>query len=514
MERRGRGGTARELVASLRERTMAHVLRVLGSIRAGIERYQPSLMLAVSLASLGIVLNLALIATPGYWSHDEIEWGTRTATRSLAEITWASPLSLDAFHYRPLSIDIWLLASYFFYHSPASMHAFLVALHLINGFLLYGIVQSFTPRRSLAITAFLVFCIFPTATAAVGWVGTIPDLSALFFALCAIWLVCSKAKFARAGRVWRGVHYGLFTLALLLGLMTKEHFLVLPAVIVVIGVLAPEKRAIDLIAISGLASAAFLAVRWGPLVASPVGAYATSPANMPRNFVAYFAYPFVWDSIEVHTLFDNTPGVLLALALLSHALLIVLLFKEAGWRAAAGYLALFGLSVLVVLPLARQGAHYLYASSPLFAVAFGFLLTSQRPRVLAAAALLIAAPIAHSLALQQMYWHTGVVQTRFLTSLYSILKTLGPESGIAQGRKVVVVRSGPDAHVMGRATHNLTQLRELRLEPQQVTCVDDVSAAPPDAVVLQSLPSGYVLLPSACSWGGARACRAGAGWGR
>jgi hypothetical protein len=460
----------------------------------------------VVLGSLGILVNVALIAIPGYWSHDEIQFGTYASRESLDQIPWASVLDVGHFHYRPLTFNVWMLSSYYLFHVPPAMHALLVVLHVFNGFLLYGLVQELWRRRGLSTASFLAFCILPTGTIAIGWVGTIADLLSMCFMLCALLLWSLRPRVAGAGRLGLASFYALFAIVCMAGLMSKEHFIVVPAVLLTLSLLIVGRRALDLVVISGLLCMAYLALRWGPLFSAPTRSYSTSPANAPANGIVYFLYPFVWGSHESHVLLATTPALLLGLAAVMHAVLIALLFMRGGWRAGVGYLVLFAVSIAPVLPISGSFGHYLYMSTPVFAVAFGGLLASTEVKTVAAAVLLILAPIAHTVNIQRTYWQAGVVQTRVYTSLYSILKSLGPESGIATGRQIVVLESGPFDHVLRRALHDLTALRDLRFQPNQIYSVKDLHGQPADAVVLECLPYGHVVLPAACSWGGARAC--------
>jgi hypothetical protein len=239
----------------------------------------------------------------------------------------------------------------------------------------------------------------------------------------------------------------------------------------------------------------------------PAESYAPSLSNVPKNLVLYIAYPFDWMIEEAHTLFDVTPPLVLVIAISLHVLLLGLVLWRAGVRAALGYVSLFGLSLAPILTLGGSFGHYLYTATLVFAVAIGWILTrSGRKIAVAAAGLILVAAAVHTVNIQSMYYSTGVVQSRIYTSLYSTLKSLGKDSGVTAGRKIAVVASGDNFHVLVRALHAFSRLRDLTFESEQLSAVLVGEPIPDGTLVLQFLPSGYIVVPSGCSWGFARAC--------
>ena len=79
-----------------------------------------------------------LVANPGYFSHDELEWGSFAAQ---TPVPWVSWLDIGAFQYRPLTFNLWLWLSRRLFDTPQLFHALLVAWGAGNATLLCGLAR-------------------------------------------------------------------------------------------------------------------------------------------------------------------------------------------------------------------------------------------------------------------------------------------------------------------------------------------------------------------------------------
>jgi hypothetical protein len=438
----------------------------------------------LKLAAVALLLNVVLIATPGYFSHDELDHGTVAVRRSLSQIEWPRWFAFGGFHYRPLTFTLWLFASHYLFEVPRAMHALVVVLHVVNALLVYELVLRST-TRNVAIASCLIFSAFPTAAVTVGWVATMADELFVSFTLLALLIALANP---------RGARYGAFLVCCVLGFMSKEHFIVLPAVLVVLALLRRRAQEPVLVAIAGALSALYLVLRAGGLASHPTASYTPAWSNLPGNLLVYFVYPFDWRHFEaVHTIPSQfQPWTALIVPALLQLALIGVLARRAGVRVALLGSALFIVLLAPVLLIGGVYGHYLYATTPLFAVALGWLLVGQRARWgrLVAVALL-GVGLLHSANIQLSYYRTGVIQTRMLSSFYSALKSVAPGD---RGRPIVVINRVENHYILQRALHGMTYLRDLELAEGQISVAfSENDPVPPEALIFRALESGDIV---------------------
>ena len=64
-------------------------LELVAKARAKWDEKRAALWFVLTLLGIGIIINIPLLAIPGYFSHDELEFGARVSA-SFSEIPWAS----------------------------------------------------------------------------------------------------------------------------------------------------------------------------------------------------------------------------------------------------------------------------------------------------------------------------------------------------------------------------------------------------------------------------------------
>lgn len=130
--------------------------------------------------------------------------------------------------FRPFGGMALLISSWFAGFSPLRWHGISLAIHSLNGVLVYTLARQLFTQRSVAGIAAALFCLHGITPESVAWVAGRFDILATFFTLFS--LVCFVAK-ERKG------NSGLYIASLVAGalaLLTKESAYVLPALITTI----------------------------------------------------------------------------------------------------------------------------------------------------------------------------------------------------------------------------------------------------------------------------------------
>ena len=133
-------------------------------------------------------------------------------------------------YWRPVLLAVFSLEWHLWSHWAAGYHAVNIAVHVLNGVLLFWLLDGLFKRRWLAWTTALLFVIHPLQTEAVTYVTGLAD------PLFVLWTLTGLLAYIRMLRVRkkRGVWYALVLLCYALALMTKETAIVFPLLIVLV----------------------------------------------------------------------------------------------------------------------------------------------------------------------------------------------------------------------------------------------------------------------------------------
>jgi len=304
-----------------------------------------------------------LVANPGYFSHDELQWAAYAGMRPVPWVSWTD---VHVFQYRPLTFNLWLLLSRWLFVQPVAFHALMVAWGAANAALACAVGRRFGMGASTAAAGALLFALGPFATYTDGWVGTIGDLAwlscALLAGLCALrWPRPSASAIAAAA----------FTA---LGLLAKEAAISIPALLALAWWFDGRKRHWLMATLaSSLVALAYLALRSDALLhAAREGTqYTVSATHVPRRWLEYQLFLFVPKTFETSgTLAFGINRYVVEAGILWLAMLAAI------WRSTPRVALLFlaiGIATLApVLPLAGSANHYGYgfaAGSAMVAVA-------------------------------------------------------------------------------------------------------------------------------------------------
>jgi hypothetical protein len=178
--------------------------------------------LAASLVLIGAVALIYREAVSAYFFEDDFQWlVTRWSFRPSDLLDLAS----RSHFYRPV-IELYFWIGSAVTASPAAFHVSSIALHALNGGLLYAVATAIGMPRTYAWVAALLFVVQPAYVDAVAWVGAIAEAIGACFGFSAILAILAYRRTGRA--VWQA----LAALAFAVALLTHESSVVFLPLIV------------------------------------------------------------------------------------------------------------------------------------------------------------------------------------------------------------------------------------------------------------------------------------------
>jgi len=368
----------------------------------------------------GLAINLLLIATPGFYSHDELDWRNRIARDDYG---WSFGLG-DFDHspfYRALGAGI-ISASLRLPLQPFSAHLVEATLAIATACLLYGAMRLFRPDRAFAAAA--LFMLTPGFAYSVGWIAAGFDVQyTLFGAAC---VYCAIRHWRGGGAVWAV----LSLTAWICALGCKETALALPLVGALVAYIDRDRIVVARAGVVAGAMVAIVAVYFGLRGAALLhlgqtggGGYRFGGFGQAAiNAAAYFGFPFTFGMVEIGSSpIGSVPRIVERLG--PHIVLLALIVWQAGPRWALIYLAGYGAPLLPVLPISKFETQYTYATSIPLAIALS-LLWRRAAWASAPVAALTAILVWRALAVQVSMYETGACQTRALETLGAVLSDL------------------------------------------------------------------------------------------
>lgn len=399
----------------------------------------------LTIVAVGVIANILLIAIPGFYSHDELDWQNRIARN---DYPWS--FGLGNFTTSPffrLIGTIVISASLRLPLQPFAAHLTDVLLAIATACLIYRTVALFRPERALA--AAILFMLMPGFAYGVGWVAAGFDVQYTLWG--AAYIFCAVTY-------WRGGHrlYLIVALAAFASALScKETALAIPicaALVWFVDRHRSDRRRVAILAAATVGLiAGYLALGLARILrmsASGGGGYRFGDGqHVLKNLLAYFSFPFapgIWE-IQLIPLWDARQALRL---IAPHLVLIGLILWRAGLRWTLIYLIAFYATLLPVLPISKYETQYTYAGSIALAIALA-LIWERRWLVAVPVALLTLVLVAHGLAIQQQMYRTGICQTRALDTLKAVLKDAAPEAPLA-----VLIRDDTPWWVIARAVHD------------------------------------------------------------
>jgi hypothetical protein len=399
----------------------------------------------LTIVAIGVIANILLIAIPGFYSHDELDWQNRIARN---DYPWS--FGLGNFTTSPffrLLGTIFISASLRLPLQPVGAHLTEVLLSIATACLLYRAVALFRPDRALA--AAILFMLMPGFAYSSAWVAAGFDVQ--FTLLGVVYILCAVTY-------WRGGHplyLIVCVVTFVIALGCKETTLSIPICAALVVFIDRDRidrrRVVILAAFTGGLIVTYLALGATRIVRMSVsgeGGYRFGDGlQVLKNLLAYFGFPFAPKIVEIQAFpFWDSRQVLRLI--LPHLVLIGLILWRAGPIWALIYLIAFYATLLPVLLISKYETQYTYAGSLALAIALA-LVWERQWLVAVPVALLTLILVAHGLTIQQEMYRTGICQTRALETLKAVLKDTAPEAALA-----VLVRDDTPWWVIARAVHD------------------------------------------------------------
>lgn len=394
----------------------------------------------------GLSWNILLISTPGFFSHDELDWRNRIA-RNLDPWTFGLGDFVHSPFFRPIGtiiISAWLRIPI----QPIGSHLAEVVLSVATACLIYKLVSLYSPERALA--ASFLFMLTPGFAFSAGWIAAGFDiLYTLFGVLCILSAVL----------YWRGGHIVFLTfsmLSFLIALGCKETALSIPVCAAIVMFIdrheIDRRRAGIFAAFMTMFVLLYLAFGVGRILrvaASGEGGYKFgSAANALSNMVPYFGFQFAPRMMLMQEYAVRNPAEFFRFAW-PHCLLLALILWKGGPKWLFIYIIAFYATLLPVLPISKYETQYAYAGSIAIAVALA-MLWDRRWTVAVPVALLTLLLVFHNFRLQRMMYEVGGCQTRALDTVQASLMSLAP----AGNSSVLIAYDTPGWVVLARALHD------------------------------------------------------------
>lgn len=383
-----------------------------------------------------IFTHLMVIGNPGFFSHDEWQKYDHVSAAGFGDFVarYGEFKAGPDFGYpvRPLGFIQQGFASIFMMDAPWVSHFIEVMVHFANVMVfMLLLAQMQVSRRTINIAAVL-FVISPLSITSTGWSAASFDRIYPFFAM---WAILFALRIHQAPRLGGWANYAGLFIAALCASLSKETALMLP-VLIAIGFLTMELHRTSLTQIFssprlygvclavGLPFLVYVLVRLPALMISFGGnidsVYEPESTNILQHIFFYWAYPFVNKALEMSSM-QHMSVSRVGTGALIHLVLLGLVAFHFGWKRAVAYVLLYFVFLVPVISITNNGAHYLYAATPVLSIALAGLLAlalrAKKYVLLAFLSLLVVFSAVRFVQVQASLYKQGVCQMRLIHSL-------------------------------------------------------------------------------------------------
>jgi hypothetical protein len=453
---------------------------------------------------LSVILLVVLISNPWYYSHDELqkldhiyEHGMIDYIKSYVVIAQAESFAHPV---RPFSFLVQGILALGMEQFPVLVHLFDVMTHAAAASLFYIVLYLLGVKRYLALTSAIIFLINPMTIIATGWSAALMDRWYVLFGLfaflsatrylnekqCVGWLVC------------------LFVCSSL-AILSKETAIVLPGTLAIFVFIRPDvlksRHFYFMSVVLSLPVIIYILFRMPAILRSfqviDNSPYSTSVLNIPIGLVVYFAYPLLvtlteasnWVFIDVYWI---------AIACIGHLIVPLMLWRQIGFFAAFGYLYLYLIFILPVLPLQIKSAHYLYGSALVFSFSLGYIFYNVCGNSFAKKAytgFLAVSLFAHSIYLQFFVYYIGSNMHNAMVGLESSYMALKSPRSLE-----LRAEPGSPEHILHRFVTGRTRVgQNFRVEMKVVNWEDPLPSSMP-VLAMDSACRVYVMSDGAADY--------------
>jgi hypothetical protein len=296
---------------------------------------------------------------------------------------WWTPPGLSVEYFRPMIVVAFAVDRLLYGQHAAGYHVTNLLLHVTTTLLVWGIARHVLGRGFAAWTAAALFAIHPAHTMAIGWISGRTDVLATMFFAAALFLYLESRVRSPAAPL------ALACVAFLLGILSKEMAITLPAIVLGHALLVPrgEPLAKRLVApaLLGALGVAYLAFRirvLGGFHAPPIpfAFHAGDPGlayhlvTSPFLYLADLVMFVPADPVATLPFWMAHPLVLAVFVAVIVATFVGTMKKAASRHVALWALGWLAVTILPVMML-TVGEHFLYLPS----IGYCVLVGSQLP---------------------------------------------------------------------------------------------------------------------------------------
>jgi hypothetical protein len=285
----------------------------------------------------GLLINALLIAIPGFYSHDELDWRTMI---SQGRSDWS--FGLGSFTQSPffrLLGTIVISASLRLPVQPVGAHFVETTIGIASACFLYRAVSLFRPDRALA--SAILFMAMPGFAFDVGWVGAGFDVQFTFWGVISV--LCG-ILYWRGGRPWL---LAASAVAFAAAMGCKETAMAIPICAAIVMWVdyknVDRRRAGWLIGVIAVVVVLYFGLNAKRLIftsAAGSGGYALGDRWLfLRHIAPYFGFPFAYKMPEISNFPIGDAGAAFLLCL-PHILLVAVILLRAGPKWAVIYILL------------------------------------------------------------------------------------------------------------------------------------------------------------------------------
>lgn len=360
-----------------------------------------------------VLLNLILVAVPGYRSHDELI--IISSLTSLSDIFSSFHWSGGLF-YRPVGLAIIRTGLLLGFEYPFIPHLLSVSAHGLFVVICYLVLLRYFDRNISLLTALLV-SIIPTSMHAVGWVVGLYDV------LLSLFIASSVLFYHKYLDARNGVYLVVSVLFVLASAGTKETWVIIPVYYFFLAYVNYEKRKPWLLygVFISVLVVLYIYLRFDALFGSNNIASHYNEAGIYKvidNIYSYSAFPFFFDASEVGILNIARISLFSLLSLVGFYSLYLYLSIKSTYclKMAFVSIGLYFTYLIPVLIISGKGGQYLYGSG----IGLGLLLaiiyfTGKLGKIVVSLA--AAVLVLHSFNMQINFYDTAVCQNKSLLEL-------------------------------------------------------------------------------------------------
>jgi hypothetical protein len=233
-----------------------------------------------------------------------------------------------------------------------------------------------------------------------------------------------------------------------LALLSKESAVVFPILLGLAWIVRRERARLVAVVASGLAVAAYMAIRADVILFPAVrsDAYAWKLSNVPERMVEYALFPFSLNRFETIAQPDR-PLAWLACIL---CLLMLSALASLGWRWVVGLLAVFYGALGPVLILSFSANHYAYLATALVCALLTVAWTRLGSLARAVLAVCVLAITIHGMQMMRTMYRVGTVQSILFLEIDALLRTSGE-------RIAVRAANEKDNFIVDRLLHDIPE---------------------------------------------------------